>query len=51
MGYSAMELLLRGKSLSIYPGFGPVFMDRNAYAAFWILYLPVVMTLAFKTGG
>ncbi len=49
MGYSAMELLLRGKELSIYPGFGPVFMDRNAYAAFWVLYLPFVIGLASRT--
>jgi len=51
MGYSAVELLFRGKELTIYPGFGPVFMDRNAYAAFWVLYLPFAIGLGFRTSG
>jgi O-antigen ligase len=45
IGYSSMELLIRGKQISVYPGFGPVFTDRNAYAAFWITYLPFALIL------
>lgn len=51
MGYSTVELLFRGKQITVYPGFGPVFTDRNAYAAFWVLYTPLVLTLAINTKG
>ncbi len=50
-GYSAMELLFRGKTISLYPGFGPVFNDRNAYAAFWVLAVPICLGLAGTLGG
>ncbi|GAB4119867.1 MAG: hypothetical protein Kow001_19180 [Acidobacteriota bacterium] len=50
-GYSAVELLFRGKTISLYPGFGPVFNDRNAYAAFWVLTVPICLGLAGSLGG
>lgn len=50
-GYSAVELLLRGKEISWYPGFGPVFADRNAYAAFWVILVPIALALALHAKG
>ncbi|MDA2936721.1 O-antigen ligase family protein [Acidobacteria bacterium AH-259-A15] len=51
MAYSAIDLLFRGKQLSVYPGFGPVFTDRNAYAALWVLYAPVAFIKAIDWKG
>lgn len=50
-GYSAIELLLRGKEISVYPGFGPVFTDRNAYAAFWVMIAPLSLAVALGSRG
>ncbi len=47
--YSAVELLIRGKEISWYPGFGPVFADRNAYAAFWVVFAPVALALGVQS--
>ncbi len=51
MAYSAAELLIRGKTLSLHPGFGPVFMDRNAYAAFWVAIVPLGLASTAQTRG
>lgn len=48
---SAYDLLWRGKSLSLYPGFGPVFTDRNAYAAFWVMTAPLAWVAALTCRG
>lgn len=48
MGYSLVEIFLRGKEVGIYPGFGPVFTDRNAFAGFWCLYAPLLLVLALN---
>lgn len=50
-GYSFMELVFRGKQISLFPGFGPVFNDRNAYAAFWVMATPVCLGLGFGLSG
>lgn len=50
-GYSVLELLFRGKEISVFPGFGPVFNDRNAYAAFWVLAVPICLALAVTGRG
>jgi hypothetical protein len=49
--YSTVELLFRGKEISWYPGFGPVFADRNAYAAFWVILAPFGLALALRSKG
>jgi O-antigen ligase len=49
--YSAVELLFRGKEITWYPGFGPVFADRNAYAAFWVILVPFGLALALQSKG
>ena len=51
IGYSAIDIFYRQKSITIYPGFGPVFTDRNAYAAFWVLYCPICLALALGQEG
>lgn len=51
MAYSAVDLLFRGKHITLYPGFGPVFADRNAYAAFWVFVTPIAWALALRSRG
>ena len=43
---SGFELIFRGKQIAVFTGFGPIFTDRNAFAAFWIAYVPVAVVLA-----
>ncbi len=51
MAYSAVDLLFRGKLITLYPGFGPVFADRNAYAIFWVFVTPTAWAVALRSRG
>lgn len=50
-GVSALDLFWRGKSLSLWPGFGPIFTDKNAYAGFWVFVSPLLWVPAIRLRG
>ncbi|GAB4245966.1 MAG: hypothetical protein Kow00109_22040 [Acidobacteriota bacterium] len=50
-GVSTFDLFWRGKSLSLWPGFGPIFTDKNAYAGFWVCVSPLLWVPAVRLRG